>query len=135
LPYVLIGRHRRITRRAVQALISGTGTLTRDQLRSWWLSLAVAAELVRRPTEVVARAKENLNRLRSSSTRSAGRVWIEQWQQLLDGDLQRVLEALTSTSPRSRELRQNSPFSGILSESDRRAILDSFSQQLQRPAP
>jgi hypothetical protein len=36
------------------------------------------------------------------------------------------MRAMTSTDPLARELRQNSPFLGILSDDERRAILDAF---------
>ena len=36
------------------------------------------------------------------------------------------MEVLTSTSGVARELRQNSPFAGLLSESERLAVLESF---------
>ena len=42
---------------------------------------------------------------------------------LLDGPLMDLLRALTSHSVRSRELRQNSPFAGILAEDERRSVL------------
>ena len=36
------------------------------------------------------------------------------------------MDVLTSTSGVARELRQNSPFAGLLTESERLAVLDSF---------
>jgi hypothetical protein len=36
------------------------------------------------------------------------------------------MRTLTSTGPLARELRQNSPFLGLLPDAERRAILDAY---------
>jgi len=48
---------------------------------------------------------------------------LRQWQELLDGPLDQLLMALTSPSQRSRDLRQNSPFAGVLTDAERLAAL------------
>jgi hypothetical protein len=48
---------------------------------------------------------------------------MREWERLLEGPLTELLTALTSPSPRSRELRQNNPFAGVLSEEERRRVL------------
>jgi hypothetical protein len=53
-------------------------------------------------------------------------VWLDRWQVVLDGGIEGVIEALTSGEPHAMELRQNSPFAGVLSEDDRRAVLAAF---------
>jgi len=53
-------------------------------------------------------------------------VWLQQWADLLDRPIENILEALTSRSPRSRELRQNSPFAGVLTEQQRQAAMRAF---------
>jgi excisionase family DNA binding protein len=128
LSFVTTGRHRRVMRRDVEALRTRTKKLTRDQLRSLWLSHAVAARLVTEPSKVLHHARANLERMLSSSARGSAKVWLEQWKQLLDGPIEDVLEALTSRSPRSRELRQNSPFAGVLTDAERREILAGFAK-------
>lgn len=128
LPFTLIGRHRRISRPDVQAYVSGTRTLTRDQLKSWWLAFAVAAELVRDPESVLGAARANLARMQQSSIRGAGQVWLAEWEALMNGPVDELLDALTARSPRSRELRQNSPFAGVLEDRDRVAVLASFAR-------
>ncbi|MFN0064102.1 MAG: helix-turn-helix domain-containing protein [Myxococcaceae bacterium] len=126
LPYVTVGRHRRVTRRDIEALRTGTSRLTKDQLRSLWLAHAVAARLVEDPVGVLAVARTNVKRMLDGSARGSARVWLQQWEALLDGPVEAVLAALTSRSPRFRELRQNTPFAGVLSEDQRRAVLRGF---------
>lgn len=123
LPYTLVGTHRRVRRRDVELLRSRQHRLTRDQLRSLLLSHAVAGRIVMDPVGTLALARQNLERMRTSSARGSARVWLQEWQSLLDGPLPELLSALTSLTPRSRELRQNTPFAGVLSEDERQRVL------------
>jgi excisionase family DNA binding protein len=135
LPHATVGRHRRVYRRDVEALRTRTRRLTRDQQRSLWLSHAVAGHLVRNPRDVLNKARRNLERTMAGSARGSAAVWLKQWRTLLDGSIEDVLEALTSRSPRSRELRQNSPFAGVLTDNERRAVLDGFAQAHNAGSP
>jgi len=128
LSFTTTGRHRRVRRADVETLRTRTQRLTRDQLRSLWLSQAVAGALVRDPEVVLALAHQNLPRMREVSGRGQGGRWLDEWKQLLDGPVEGVLEALTSRSPRSRELRQNSPFAGVLDADDRLKVLEAYHQ-------
>ncbi len=125
LPYSVAGKHRRVSRHDVEALRTRSTHLTRDQLRSLWLAHAVAGRLVEEPEAGIARASSNLISLKAHA-RGAAKEWLLQWQALLERPLDEILEALTSRSPRSRELRQNTPFAGILSEAQRSAVLAAF---------
>lgn len=48
------------------------------------------------------------------------------WQVVLDSEVEAVLDVLTSREAQAIELRQNSPFAGVLSESERLAVLAAF---------
>src|SRR3982750_1474231 len=63
LPFVLVGKHRRVERSAVEALLRPDQKLTRGQLKSLWLHQAVAGNLVADPDVVLGKAAENLGRL------------------------------------------------------------------------
>jgi excisionase family DNA binding protein len=126
LPYVVVGTHRRVSRSDVEALRAGGQRMARDQARSLWLAHAIAGRLVESPEPVLAQARENLERAMTSRSRGATRYWADQWVRLLDGPLEPILLALTSPSLRSRDLRQNNPFAGVLSEDDRARLLQSF---------
>jgi len=65
--------------------------------------------------------------MQARSARGEAKLWLQQWAQLLDGPVEDVLESLTSRSPRSRELRQNSPFAGVLTEQQRQLVLRGLS--------
>ena len=126
LAFVTTGSHRRVRRADVDALRTRTQRLTRDQQRSLWLSFATAGKLVADPSGVLDSARHNLERLKVTHSRGASRRWLDEWEELLRGPVDQVLETLTSRTPRARELRQNSPFAGVLTESERQAVLSAF---------
>jgi excisionase family DNA binding protein len=126
LPYVTVGRHRRVSHLDVEVLRSAARRLTRDQLRSLWFCHAAAAAVVRNPDTVLQHARGQVQRMLRRSARGAATVWLQQWLVLLDGPVEDVLEALTSRSPRARELRQHSPFAEVLTDDERRTVLASF---------
>jgi excisionase family DNA binding protein len=126
LPFLTVGKHRRVSRADLEVLASRTRRLTRDQLRSLWISQAVAGKIVRDPDRSLALARRNLAHLRSIHTRGQGARWLAEWEPILDGPVEKVLETLTSPSPRARELRQNSPFASLLTDTERAQILRSF---------
>ena len=66
------------------------------------------------------------------TSRGQPRRWLEEWDQLLDGPLERLLSVLTSLSPRARELRQNSPFAGLLLEGERKQVLLAWREHRSR---
>ncbi|WP_234358917.1 excisionase family DNA-binding protein [Plantactinospora sp. BC1] len=127
LPYVRVGSHRRLRRSDVEAVLRPE--LTRDQLKALWLHRAVAGRLVSDPDAVLAKAAANLERLRSVHPDGMAAKWLERWRAVLDAGVESVLTVLTSRRPDDVELRQNSPFAGVLSETERRAVLAAFAQR------
>ncbi|MDN5790437.1 MAG: hypothetical protein L0H25_06155 [Micrococcales bacterium] len=103
----------------------------RSDRRSRWLNIAVAGELVRDPDTVLRRARANLELLQANHPRGQGAKWLREWEKLLDGSVDEVLDVLTSQTPRARELRANSPFAGVLSSEDRENVLHAFQTHLQ----
>lgn len=124
LPYVKVGKHRRLRRADVEAVLRPD--LTRDQLKALWLHRAVAGRLVSNPEAVLAKAAANLERLRQVHPDGMAAMWLQRWRVTLDDGVEAVLEALTSQAPQAVELRQNSPFAGVMPEAERRAVLAAF---------
>jgi excisionase family DNA binding protein len=125
-----VGTHRRVRVRDVAVLQRGTPAssgLTRDQRRSLWLHHAVAGKLVADPGRTMRIARRNLAKLRSAHPRGQAHRWLREWEQLLNGPVDDVLCALTARSPRSLELRQNSPFAGVLTERERTGVVRTLS--------
>lgn len=132
LPFLTTGRHRRVRRGDVESLRLRTQRLTRDQRRSLWLGHAIAGKLVSDPSSMLEVARRNLKQLKRIHARGTARRWINEWEKLLEGPIEGVLEALTSRAPRARELRQNSPFAGVLSEEERARALSGFGSARSR---
>lgn len=124
LPFVRAGRHRRIRRGDVESLLARP--LTRDQERALWLHRVVAGRLVLDPDGVLKKARTNLENLRRVHPVGMAARWLSHWQRLLDRGIDSVLETLTSRTPQAIELRQNSPFAGVLTEQERLTALQSF---------
>ena len=124
LDHVTVGTHRRIPRLALDAFLLDpptAGTRRREQLLSLWLHHAVAGHLVRDPERVLERARRNLGKL--SRLHPAARPYLEAWRNAIDEGPNAVLALLTSPKPQAIELRQNSPFAGVLSEAERRRVI------------
>ena len=128
LPFVMVGKHRRVERSAVEALLRPKQKLTRDQLKSLWLHQAVAGSLVTDPDMVLGKAAENLDRLLVQHQGTMTEVWLMRWREKLSEGAGAVLKTLTSEDPESVELRQNSPFAGVLSQPQRQQVLKAFTR-------
>lgn len=100
--------------------------MSRDQRRSLWLNTAVAGKLVADPERVLQLARSNAEGLKRTHPRGQAAHWLSKWQDILGGPTERVLEVLTSPTPWAREMRQNSPFSGVLDEAERVKVLAAF---------
>jgi excisionase family DNA binding protein len=126
LPYVKVGVQRRLRRADVEALIEPA--LTREQMESLWLHRAVAGKVVVNPPAMIAAATINLRRLRRLHPAGPARDGLSRWSAVLDDGVEAVLDALTSSAPYAIELRNTSPFGGILTEAERRTVLAAFGE-------
>lgn len=123
LPHVRVGKHRRVYRSEVESVRTRRSRMSRQDTQSLLLAYAVAAEIVNDPITTIAKARSNLAAMMALPHRGATRVWLKEWEKLLDGSVVDLLQSLTSTTQRSRELRQNSPFAGVISAETRRNAL------------
>lgn len=124
LPHTLVGRHRRVRRSDVEAIRLARTRMSKQDRQALLLAYAVAGEIVRDPAATLTKAKTNLRAMQREAHVGPTRVWLKEWDSLLEGPLLALLNALTATTQRSRELRQNSPFAGVLSDDLRREVLD-----------
>jgi hypothetical protein len=60
--------------------------------------------------------------MRRANDDGAAEAWFTEWERRLDGGLPSVIEALVSHEQAARDLRQVTPFAGVLSDEERRAI-------------
>lgn len=107
--------------------------LSREQERSLWLHQALLSELLRRPTEVLEKARRKMDSWRSVHRRDGMTIhYLDEWSEVLDSGLDAVMETVTSRTSKSCELRQNTPFAGVLSDDTRVQVLRSFHQHWSR---
>lgn len=118
------GSHRHVRRSDVLAM--ARRPLTREQEQSRWLHAAIASRLVAEPDVVLGRARDNLDRFSAVHAGTMASHWLALWRDALDAGPDQVLTVLVSEAPQAAEMRQNSPFTGILPPDERRAVLESF---------
>jgi hypothetical protein len=58
-----------------------------------------------------------------SEAAPAASPYLQRWRSLLDGPLGELAVTLVSADPDARELRQNSPFAGVLDPGERERVL------------
>lgn len=124
LAHVKVGAHRRLRRADVEAVLRPE--LTRDQLKALWLHRAVAGRLVADPDGVLTKAAANLDQLRQLHRGTMAELWLDRWSVTMDDGIEAVLNVLTSREAFAVELRQNSPFAGVLPDAERRSVLAAF---------
>ena len=113
---------------AHRAQVAGDrGEGRREKQRSRWLNRLVVGELSRDPDRVLAIARDNIARWREIH---AGRLSIlaamDRWSEILDEGVESIVATLTGQSEEAEDLRQNSPFAGVLSQEQREQVLASF---------
>jgi hypothetical protein len=74
----------------------------------------------------MGRARENLVRFSAVHSGTMAGHWLGLWRTALDAGPDQVLSVLVADTPQAAEMRQNSPFTGILSSDERVAVLRSF---------
>jgi hypothetical protein len=87
---------------------------------------------------LLAAAAINLRRLRRLHPEGRAWEWLDRWLVVLESGPEAVLDALTSSAEYAVELRGTSPFTGILSEVERRTVLTALAESRQdraRPMP
>jgi excisionase family DNA binding protein len=130
LPCVTVGTHRRIRRSDLDVVLDQR--LTREAERSLWLHRAVVGRLVLDPDGVMDRARGNLRRMAVTHPSGMSAAWLACWQQVFQEGVDAVLDTLTSRAPLAVELRQNSPFAGVLTQEQRSAALAAFQAHWRR---
>jgi hypothetical protein len=89
-----------------------------------WLHTAVAGRIAMDPGGALEKARANLRTMRSAQ--QGRNPWVGRWERLVDAGPEAVIGALVADTPESAELRQNSPFAGVLTDRERRLALNAF---------
>lgn len=98
--------------------------MTREERRSLHLHGAIASRLMRDPEAILRTARRNLDLMRARHP--AAESLLREWEVLLGRPVRELASALVDSSPRGRELRQATPFAGVLSASERAEVYREF---------
>jgi transcriptional regulator with XRE-family HTH domain len=98
--------------------------MTRDQRRSLALHVAIAAELAARPSEVLETARRNVTVMRAVAPGAAH--LLDEWGRILELPPRLVTSRMLDPSDHGRDLRQVTPFSGVLDARSRAAVYRAF---------
>ena len=101
--------------------------LTREDRRSIWLHRSIARRLEERPRWVLQRARENLKKMRHANP--GARQLLDEWGVFLKRSIPELIPLLTDPGPRARELRQVTPFAGVLSAEERARAYRAFAEE------
>ena len=98
--------------------------LTREDRRSLALHERIAVRLRAAPAETLARAEANLLRMRA--LHPCASELLDEWERLLQGSLDVLVDALVNPGVHYRDLRHVTPFAGVLSASERASVYREF---------
>ncbi|MDE0220989.1 MAG: helix-turn-helix transcriptional regulator [Spirochaetaceae bacterium] len=98
--------------------------LTREDRRSLALHERIADRLRAAPSETLARAVANLRRMRNLHPGAS--ALLDEWERLLHGSPDVLVDALINPGLHFRELRHVTPFAGVLSAPERAAVYREF---------
>lgn len=97
--------------------------LTPPELRTLALHRAVVEKL-REDTELVlSKARAQLLVMREADVGGHSSVYLKTWSRLLEGSIDELTATMVSTDQPARDLRQSSPFGGVLSDEERLDVI------------
>ena len=98
--------------------------MTRDQTRSLALHAAIAQQLRERGVEAIEIARHNVSRMRSLNPHAS--PLLDEWEWTLNETIDQVVARMLDPSEHGRNLRQVTPFAGLLTPVQRAAVYASF---------
>lgn len=108
----------------LEVVVGYVRPLTREDRRSLALHRAIAKSLVKDPHSVLERAHRNLAKM-SRNHPGARRLFVH-WRALLSLNVADLCDVLVDPRAWARDLRQVTPFAGVLSPPERAAVYRAF---------
>jgi transcriptional regulator with XRE-family HTH domain len=113
-----------------EAVVVFVAPLTREDRRSLALHRAIAQRLRQDPQAAIEAAETNLERMRSQHPHARG--LLDEWSSILTRPVDSVVEAMIDPSMHARDLRNATPFAGVLTDVERTAVYDRFADAERR---
>ena len=101
----------------LEARIEFEGAMSREDRRSLALHQSIARKLAQDPEAILRRAKKTLDLMMKTHPRAA--PFLNEWEQILRRPVSEIADSLLDPKPKGRELRQVTPFAGVLSAKER----------------
>lgn len=114
----------------LELFVSYGPPMTREDQRSLVYHRAVAIRLKDGSTQSIERAKKNLKKL--SQMHPHANKLITRWRAWLVLPAEELVGRLLDVSPLAREMRQVSPFAGVLEPAERWNLLKQFRKDFER---
>jgi transcriptional regulator with XRE-family HTH domain len=106
----------------LEAVPARTVPLTREDRRSLAYHRLIAIKLLEDPASVITKGRQNLARMRAADESGRSARYIDAWRSLLEGPEHELIGVLIDPSERGRDLRQTSPFAGVLTPAERSRV-------------
>ncbi len=107
--------------------VSFVPAMTREDRRSLALHSRIAQRLQQAPEMVLSQARANVAHMRR--LHPGARPLLDEWANILAGPLDEVVSSMTDPGLRFRELRQVTPFAGVLDPSERSDVYRRFRRE------
>ena len=98
--------------------------LLKQAKRSLWLNQLVAAKIVQDPDWALSIARRNLQAMEADAPFE--NPWVKRWRLILQRGPEAAVAVLVSRHPEAVEMRQNTPFAGVLDSRERAKALEAF---------
>lgn len=114
----------------LEPVVTFVPKMTREDRRSLALHACIAEELLADPGFVLSQARSNLQRMQQ--LHPGARPLLDQWEHILDGPLEVVVVVLRDPGIPFRDLRQVTPFAGVLDPGERTEVIQRFRKEERR---
>ena len=98
--------------------------LTREDRRSLHLHAAISRRIADDPEAVLRRARQNLKTMAKANPGPS--PLLREWHRILDAGIERVLSVIADPGEHARDLRQVTPFAGVLTDQERQRAYRTF---------
>ncbi len=113
-----------------EAVVVYVTPLTREDRRSLLLHRRIAGKLLADPEDVLKIAGRNLAHM--VDRHPGARTLFEEWEDILKRPVDAIIDAMLDPGVHARDLRQVTPFAGVLSASERADVYSKFSSAESR---
>ncbi|MBU0507184.1 MAG: helix-turn-helix transcriptional regulator [bacterium] len=110
-------------------IIHFTPKLTREDQRSLAYHQAIAKKIQKNPEITIERARNTLKRM--SQKNPYAKALFNKWKQWLTLSVEELIQRILDPGIEARNMRQVSPFAGLLSPKERMQILKRFRKEYQ----